>query len=65
MQDLDFGAGTPSRCKAKGILTMLQAPGLPMSESVRARVLSSKDLGMLDLWLLGATAAADTEVIAA
>ncbi len=52
--------------KAEGILTMLRARGLPVSESVRTRVLSCKDLSMLDRWLVrAATAVSDTDVIAA
>lgn len=52
--------------KAEGILTMLRARGLPVSESVRARVLSCKDLSMLDRWLVrAATADSDIDVVAA
>lgn len=52
--------------KAEGILTMLRARGLSVSESVRTRVLSCKDLSMLDRWLVrAATAGSDTDVIAA
>ena len=52
--------------KAEGILAMLQARGLQVSEAVRARVLGCKDHSMLDHWLLrAATAASDNDVIAA
>ncbi len=52
--------------KAEGILTMLRARGLSVSEPVRARVLGCRDLRMLDRWLIrAATAASDTDVIAA
>ena len=52
--------------KAEGILTMMRARGLPVSDSVRTRVLSCNDLGLLDRWLVrAATAASDSDVLSA
>jgi hypothetical protein len=52
--------------KAEGILAVLRARGLAVSEPVQARVLTCKDLSVLDRWLMrAATATSDTEVIAA
>lgn len=50
---------------AEGILTLLRARGLMVSEAVRARVLACKDLGTLDRWLIRAsTAVSDADVFA-
>ena len=52
--------------KAEGILALLKARGLPVSEPVKARLLSCKDLSILDRWLVrAATASSDSDVIAA
>ena len=52
--------------KAEGILAVLTARGLPVSERVRQQVLSCKDLAVLDRWLARAiTAPSATDVIAA
>lgn len=52
--------------RAESVLTLMRARGLAVSEPVKAQVLSCKDLSQLERWLLrAATAASDTEVIAA
>lgn len=51
---------------AEGILSLLRARGLLVSEPVQARVLACRDLSTLDRWLVrAATASSDAEVIAA
>jgi len=51
--------------KAEGILAVLKARGLPISEQVRARVLGCQDLPVLDRWIVrAAVAASAAEVVA-
>ncbi len=55
-----------AEAKAESILTILRARGLSVNKSLRARVLSCQDLGVLDRWLLrAATATSATDVITA
>ena len=50
--------------KAEAVLAVLTARGVPVSETVRTRVLGCHDLSTLDRWLARATTAtSDGEVV--
>lgn len=55
-----------SATKAEASLAVLAAHGFAVSDGVRRRILSCRDLRVLDLWLARAvTASSDSDVIAA